>query len=290
MRRSSRALTGEWATDPLDRERLWRVRSGRGARGSPLLCAAAGLDPARLPRLAAHRRSWVRSMPLPDSLAGVPLATGAGDALAGVLGSAVARLRRGILAAMSGTSTSLVVSTDRPALRSRLPLPAHAPCPAGCLGTGNGSAGYRLLAALAGRCCSISHQAICLIARHPHHRARMAWWLCPTWLGEQGALWDPQRSAAFIGFFLTRPAADLARVLLEGMAFETRRCLDIWQEAGCGVKDVVLSGGLDNAILAQLLANVLDLPVRVPHRIPASAYGAALLAGIGAGAWTAAEG
>ena len=118
----------------------------------------------------------------------------------------------------------------------------------------------------------------------------MAWWRCPTWLeASRARSGTPTVPAAFIGFSLTSTAADLARALLEGMAFETRRCLEIWQEAGCGVTEVVLSGGLDHPVFAQLLANVLDLPVRVPHQIPASAYGAALLAGIGAGIWTAAE-
>ena len=265
------ALTGEWVTDPSTASGYGVFDPVAGA-WDPLLCTAAGLDPARLPRLAAPQTIVGTLGALAGSLAGVPVVTGAGDALAGVLGCGAAM--PGILAAISGTSTSLVVSTDRPLFDPgcRYLLTPHAlqgiwGLEMDLLATGSS---LRWLAAL----LTLTPRDLLERAASSPPGAHGVVALPYLAGGEQGALWDPTVPAAFIGFSLTSTAADLSRALLEGMAFETRRCLEIWQEAGCGVTEVVLSGGLDHSVFAQLLANVLDLPVRVPHQIPASAYGA----------------
>ena len=88
---------------------------------------------------------------------------------------------------------------------------------------------------------------------------------------------------------LHHKAADLARALLEGIAYESRRCLEVWSEMKVPVDEVVLSGGMATPFFAALLAAVLGRPVRMATAGPSSAVGAALLAGIGAGIWSQEE-
>ncbi|HEY8285471.1 MAG TPA: FGGY-family carbohydrate kinase, partial [Chloroflexota bacterium] len=104
--------------------------------------------------------------------------------------------------------------------------------------------------------------------------------------GEQGALWDDRAPAAFLGLRLHHKPADLARALLEGIAFESRRCLRVWSDMTVPVDEVVLSGGMARPFFAALLAAVLGQPVRIAAAGPSSAVGAALLAGIGTGIWS----
>jgi xylulokinase len=103
--------------------------------------------------------------------------------------------------------------------------------------------------------------------------------------GEQGALWDPGAPAAFVGLSLTTSQGDLARALLEGIAFEMHRCVEVWQGAGVRIEEIVLAGGLASSFFATLVASVLAVPVRLAGHADASAAGAAMLAGRGACLW-----
>lgn len=88
--------------------------------------------------------------------------------------------------------------------------------------------------------------------------------------------------------------ADLARALIEGLAFESRRMLERLgpmlrlapRAAGATGSPPVLravGGGTANPTWMQVKADVLELPIQVPAVQEATAYGAALLAGLGAG-------
>jgi xylulokinase len=63
-----------------------------------------------------------------------------------------------------------------------------------------------------------------------------------------------------------------------------RRCLLAWTEAGVAVREIILSGA-GSPFFARLVAAALDRTVRVSPVRSASAVGAALLAGLGIGAW-----
>ncbi|MGH2411563.1 MAG: xylulokinase, partial [Chloroflexota bacterium] len=201
-----------------------------------------------------------------------------------VLGSGAAN--PGTLAIITGTSTSMVVTTAQPVLDpgGRALLTPHA-LP-GLWGSemdlmATGSA-VRWLEGILGQppgtLDTLATQSV------PGAHGLLA---CPYLAGgEQGALWDDRAPAAFLGLRLHHKAADLARALLEGIAFESRRCLHVWSDMKIPVDEVVLSGGMATPFFAALLAAVLDRPVRLAAAGPSSAMGAALLAGIGAGIWS----
>jgi autoinducer 2 (AI-2) kinase len=96
-------------------------------------------------------------------------------------------------------------------------------------------------------------------------------------------------SPAFIGFDVDNPASsgriECFRAIEESSAYVSRGHLRIIEEAaGLDVSEVVLTGGAANGTLwPQILADTLNLPVRIPVVKESTALGAAIYAGIGAG-------
>ena len=105
--------------------------------------------------------------------------------------------------------------------------------------------------------------------------------------GEQSVLWDPYLQGGILGLRLCHTRAHLARALLEGMCFETRRILAAFEEGGCVCREVVCTGSVVNdTFFMQLLADVLGIPCSAVCENNGSALGAAMLAGITGGMWT----
>jgi xylulokinase len=98
--------------------------------------------------------------------------------------------------------------------------------------------------------------------------------------GEQGVLWNPQLRGALSGLTLAHGGAQIVRALLEGMYFEVRRCLDVFEEEG-HISFVRVAGWIaDIPQELQLLADVIARPVHAFRLDSASAVGATLLSGV----------
>ena len=102
----------------------------------------------------------------------------------------------------------------------------------------------------------------------------------PYLTGERAPFVAPEATGAFLGLRATTTTADLARAVLEGVAFSLRHCLD---ETGIGSKTgfVATGGGARSALWRQILADALGAPVRAAGDDDFGLWGAALL---GAGA------
>lgn len=284
-----RALCGTWLTDPATASGS-AIFDPRAGAWDGELCRIAGIDPVRLPAVVAPTTlaggltsAWGETG-LPANL---PVYVGAADALTGVLGSGAAE--PGTLAMITGTSTSLVLTTGDPVLdpgRRALLTPHALPDRWGSemdlMATG-AAVGWLegILERPRGTLDSLA------AGSEPGARGLLAFPYLAG--GEQGALWDPHVPAAFLGLRLDHGVADLAMALLEGIAYESRRCLAAWDQMGLSIHEVVLSGGMVRPLFAQMLAAVLGRPVRVAGTGPSSAVGAALLAGIGQGVWSMEE-
>lgn len=108
----------------------------------------------------------------------------------------------------------------------------------------------------------------------------------PYLQGERTPHRDASLRAAFVGLSLAHSRAHLTRAVLEGVCFALREALGILQELGMGPRQVLLTGGgARSAFLRGLLADVFGLPVTTVNREEGPAYGAALLAAVGAGAF-----
>lgn len=111
-------------------------------------------------------------------------------------------------------------------------------------------------------------------------------------LGGGAQVAEARPGGGFIGLRLDHTRADMARAVLEGVAFEVRWALDTVRQAGLPVEQVWLSGGASQSpVWPQILANVSGLPFTLTDYGHWPALGAAVLAGTGAGMFgTLAEG
>ena len=110
----------------------------------------------------------------------------------------------------------------------------------------------------------------------------------PYLSGERTAHPDPLARGAFIGLTLRHSRAHMTRAVLEGVAFGLKDSFTLIQKAGLGkITQVRASGGGTKGTLwRQILASVLEAELVTVNTTEGAAYGAALLAGVGAGAWT----
>ncbi len=109
----------------------------------------------------------------------------------------------------------------------------------------------------------------------------------PYLSGERTPHPDPLARGAFIGLTVRHRRAHMTRAVLEGVAFGLKDSFTLIQNAGLGeITQVRASGGgAKGALWRQILASVLEAELVTVNTTEGAAYGAALLAGIGAGAW-----
>ena len=109
----------------------------------------------------------------------------------------------------------------------------------------------------------------------------------PYLTGERSPHPDPLARGAFIGLTLGHDRRHLTRAVLEGVAFGLRDGLDLMTAAGLSLPTQVRAsgGGTASALWRQILADVLDAEIATVETTEGAAYGAGLLAGVGAGWW-----
>lgn len=96
--------------------------------------------------------------------------------------------------------------------------------------------------------------------------------------GERGPFVDPDARAGFIGLSTGHGFADLARAVLEGLAFAARDC---YQAMGPVPREIRLSGGAArNPSLRRILSAATKANVRTSSRQEAGAAGAAMMAAV----------
>lgn len=110
----------------------------------------------------------------------------------------------------------------------------------------------------------------------------------PYLSGERTPHPDPLARGAFIGLTLRHSRAHMTRSVLEGVAFGLKDSFTLIQNAGLGsITQVRASGGgTKGALWRRIMASVLEAELVTVNTTEGGAYGAALLAGVGAGAWS----
>jgi xylulokinase len=80
------------------------------------------------------------------------------------------------------------------------------------------------------------------------------------------------------------------RAILEGVAFSLKDSLTLFAEMGLPVNRIRLGGGgARSALWRQIQADVYDHEVEIVEAEEGAAYGAAILAGVGAGRWNSVD-
>jgi xylulokinase len=108
----------------------------------------------------------------------------------------------------------------------------------------------------------------------------------PYLSGERTPYPDPNARGVFFGLTLRHSKAHLTRAVLEGVAYGLRDSLELMLALGLSVEQVRASGGgARSPLWCQVLADVLNAPIATVNVTEGAAYGAALLAGVGAGVY-----
>lgn len=106
----------------------------------------------------------------------------------------------------------------------------------------------------------------------------------PYFLGEKTPLHDPDLRGVIAGLHLASTRGDIHRSFLEAIAYGFRSHFDVFSSGGLDITHTtVTNGGSKSRLWREILADVLgrDLHSIINH--PGASYGAAVIAGIGAG-------
>jgi xylulokinase len=121
-------------------------------------------------------------------------------------------------------------------------------------------------------------------ARVPAGSDGVLW--APYLMGERTPHCDPDVRGALLGLSASHTRGHVVRAVLEGVAFSLRDSFGIFAELDVPVTRVrVGGGGARSALWRSIQATVYDHPVETVAAEEGAAYGAALLAGVGAGVW-----
>jgi xylulokinase len=221
---------------------------------------------------------------------GTPVVAGAGDQAAGAVGLGIARA--GAVSATIGTSGVVFAATDRPALdpQGRLHTFCHAiPGRWHVMGVTQ-AAGLSLRWFRDQFGCASSN------GRDPYDiladdaagvpaGSEGAFWV-PYLMGERTPHLDPNARAAMVGLTASHTRAHVIRAVMEGVAFSLKDTFTIFDEMKTPVTSIRLGGGgARSPLWRQIQADVYGHEVEIVAAEEGAAYGAAILAGVGAGGW-----
>lgn len=109
----------------------------------------------------------------------------------------------------------------------------------------------------------------------------------PYLTGERTPHPDPLARGAFVGLTSRHTKAHMTRAVLEGVAFGLRDSFRLMENAGlpAQLEVRVAGGGAQSPLWRQILADVINATLVTTNSTEGAAYGAALLAAVGAGAF-----
>ena len=292
-------MTGERAIDMADASGTLLLDVAH-RRWSQLMLEAAGIDERSLPALFESpdvcgriNSEGAKALGLRP---GTPVVAGAGDQAAGAVGMGI--VVPGTVSATIGTSGVVFAATDRPALEpgGRLHTFCHAiPGRWHVMGVTQ-AAGLSLRWFRDQFGAGADGNGEKKDGRDPYERLTDEAAKVPA--GCQGLLWtpylmgertphlDPNARGALVGLTATHTRAHVIRAILEGVAFSLRDTFTLFDEMKVAVKRIRLGGGgARSSLWRQVQADVYGHEVEIVEAEEGAAYGAAILAGVGAGTW-----
>ncbi len=106
----------------------------------------------------------------------------------------------------------------------------------------------------------------------------------PYLLGERSPRWNPDAKGGWIGLKLGNTRGDLARAVLEGVAFNLEIVLSILRQQFPIEELILIGGGAQSALWRQILADIYGVRILVPEFLEeATSMGAAIIGGVGTG-------
>jgi xylulokinase len=291
-------LTGELASEVSDASGtlLLDVRNRRWCE--PLL-SKLELDPALLPDVyESEEVSGTLSSTAAQLLGlkeGTPVVGGGGDQAAGAIGNGI--VRKGVISATMGTSGVVFAHSDEVQVDpdGRVHTFCHAVrgkwhVMGVVLAAGGALQWYR------NQLCQNETATAAAMGVDPYQlitteaatapAGSEGLFFLPYLTGERTPHADPYARAAWIGLSLRHGRAHMARAVMEGATFAMRDCLEIIRGMDIPVREIRLSGGgARSEFWRQLQADVYGQQVVTINAEEGPAFGAALLAAAGTGAY-----
>lgn len=284
-------MTGERASDVADASGTLLLDVAHRHWSSEVLDAAQ-MDERLLPRL--YESPDVCGQVSAEGAAatglkpGTPVVAGAGDQAAGATGMGI--VAAGAVSVTIGTSGVVFAATDRPALdpRGRLHTFCHAiPGRWHVMGVTQ-AAGLSLRWLrdnLSSRKETDSYDQLTAEAAAVSPGSDGLLWT-PYLMGERTPHLDAQARAALVGLTASHTRGHIIRAVMEGVAFSLRDTFTIFAEMNVPVRSIRLGGGGARSNLwRQIQADVYGHEVEIVEAEEGAAYGAAILAGVGAALW-----
>ena len=97
------------------------------------------------------------------------------------------------------------------------------------------------------------------------------------------------RKATFVGLDLSHDRFDMARAIMEGVAFQIVWMMEAFKTKPSAEGLKLAGGATKSELWCQLVADIANLPVRIPEVADLACVGAAVLAGVGCGVFAAPE-
>jgi xylulokinase len=281
-------LTGEFASEVSDASgtSLFDVVA---RRWSFEMMDALGLDRGILPKV--YESSEVTGTLLAavaDKLGlapGTPVVGGGGDQAASAVGNGI--VDAGILSCTLGTSGVVFAHMEEPHYDPKGRV--HTFCHAvkgkwHVMGVTQG-AGLSLQWLRNQLCPGQEYPTLTKEAATAASGSQGLFWL-PYLMGERTPHLDATARAAWVGLTASHTRADMIRSVIEGVCYSQKDGLDIIEGMGVPVNSVRISGGgAASPFWRQVLADVLNKCVVMLESQEGSAYGAAVLALVGTGAF-----
>jgi xylulokinase len=281
-------LTGEFASEVSDASgtSLFDVVQ---RRWSFEMVDALGLDRSILPKV--YESSEVTGTLLSavakklGLAAGTPVVGGGGDQAASAVGNGI--VEAGILSCTLGTSGVVFAHMDEPHYDPAGRV--HTFCHAvrgkwHVMGVTQG-AGLSLQWLRNRLCPGQEYPVLTKEAATSPNGSQGLYWL-PYLMGERTPHLDATARAAWVGLTASHTRADMIRSVIEGVCYSQKDGLDIIEGMGVPVDSVRVSGGgATSPLWRQILADILNKRVVMLESQEGSAYGAAVLALVGTGAF-----
>ncbi|MGC1648064.1 MAG: xylulokinase [Candidatus Sulfotelmatobacter sp.] len=290
-------LTGERAIDMADASGTLLLDVAN-RRWSTTVLSKSGIDVGLLPALhespAVCGKVSAAGAEATGLRAGTPVVAGAGDQAAGAVGMGIARA--GAVSATIGTSGVVFAATDRPALdpQGRLHTFCHAiPGRWHVMGVTQ-SAGlslrwFRDRFGVISKDGRDSYDILADEAAAAPAGSEGAFWV-PYLMGERTPHLDPNARAALLGLTASHTRGHIIRAVMEGVAYSLKDTFTIFEEMKIPVTSIRLGGGgARSPLWRQIQADVYSHEVEIVAAEEGAAYGAAILAGTGVGAWSSVD-
>jgi xylulokinase len=281
-------LTGEYATEVSDASGT-SLLDVRKRDWSPAMLSALDIPRDWLPRVyespEVSGKITAEAAAVTGLKAGTPVVGGGGDQAAGGVGTGT--VETGRVSSALGTSGVVFAHSAEPFFdpEMRIQTFCHAVPGAwhlmGCMLSSGGSLRWYRDTFAPGE----SYDAITSGAATAPAGCEGLQFL-PYLTGERTPYPDPDSRGVFFGATLRNTRDWFARAVLEGVAYSFKDAFRLLEEIGVPVSEVRASGGgAKSAFWLQILADVIGQPHRLLNVDEGPAFGAALLAGVGTGAF-----